>query len=47
MGVSPNPPSSSPKIEDPPQEEWGTKGVDDPMPILARHLMEVVMYGTG
>jgi len=27
-GVPDIPPFSSPKIEDPPQEEWGTKGVD-------------------
>ena len=28
FGVSPKLLSPSPKIEDPPQEEWGTKGVD-------------------
>ena len=40
-------PFPSPKIEDPPQEEWGTKGVDDPMPILASQPIEVVLHGTG
>jgi hypothetical protein len=27
-GCSPIYPTPSPKIEDPPQEEWGTKGVE-------------------
>jgi hypothetical protein len=31
FGVSPNSPQSSPKTGRPPQEEWGTKGVDKPL----------------